>query len=50
MTTAMIFQVILLWAAVFVGLDLAFGEGVLTHGIDEALQRALKWLRELMRS
>jgi len=45
----MIFQVILLWAAVFVGLDLAFGEGVLTSGIDEALQRALKWLREIMR-
>jgi hypothetical protein len=45
----MILQLILLWAAVFVGLDLAFGEGVLTDGIDEALQRALKWLRDSLR-
>jgi hypothetical protein len=36
-------------AAVFVGLDLAFGEGVLTDGIDEPLQRALKWLRDSLR-
>ena len=45
----MIFQIVLLWAAVFVGLDLAFGEGVLTSGVDEALHRVLKWLREIMR-
>jgi hypothetical protein len=47
--SASIIQVILLWAAVFIGLDLAFGEGVLTHGLEGALERVLKWLRELLR-
>jgi hypothetical protein len=47
--TASIVQVILLWAAVFIGLDLAFGEGVLTQGLDAALARIARWLRELFR-
>ena len=42
-------QILLLWAAVFIGLDLAFGEGVLTDGLDRALERALRWMRDLLR-
>jgi hypothetical protein len=42
-------QVLLLWAAVFIGLDLAFGDGALTSGLEEALDRALTWMRQLLR-
>jgi hypothetical protein len=49
MMSAAIIQVLLLWAAAFIGLDLAFGEGALTQHIDDAIERALKWLRELLR-
>jgi hypothetical protein len=44
-----IIQLLLLWAAVFIGLDLAFGEGVLTHDLDDVIERVVKWLRELLR-
>ena len=44
-----IIQVLLLWAAVFIGLDLAFGEGVLTHDLEHVIERVAKWLRELLR-
>ena len=47
--SAAIIQVLLLWAAVFIGLDLAFGEGVLTHGLDDAIARVVRWVRELLR-
>jgi hypothetical protein len=47
--TATAVHVLLLWIAVFVGLDVAFGEGVLTAGIEDALERAMKRLRELLR-
>jgi hypothetical protein len=49
MMSAAIIQVLLLWAAVFIGLDLAFGEGALTQHTDDAIERTLKWLRELLR-
>ena len=42
-------HILLLWIAVFVGLDVAFGEGVLTAGIEDAFERAMKRLRELLR-
>jgi hypothetical protein len=47
--TATAIQILLLWIAVFVGLDVAFGEGVLTTGIEDALERAIKHLRKLLR-
>ena len=45
-----IIQIVLLWIAVFVGLDLTFGEGVLTNDIEDALKQALRWLRQLLGS
>jgi hypothetical protein len=47
--TAAAVHILLLWVAVFVGLDIAFGEGVLTTGIEGAIERAVKRLRELLR-
>ncbi len=47
--SAAIIQLLLLWAAVFIGLDLTFGEGVLTQHIDDAIERVAKWMRELLR-
>ena len=46
--SATIVQIVLLWAAVFIGLDLSFGEGALTDDLDKGLQRALKWVRQLL--
>ena len=43
-------QMTLLWVAVFVGLDVAFGEGVLTGIIEDALERAATCARQLLRS
>jgi hypothetical protein len=43
-------QIVLLWIAVFIGLDLTFGEGVFTNGIEDALEHALRWLRQLLGS
>jgi hypothetical protein len=45
--TATAIHILLLWIAVFVGLDVAFGEGVLTTGIEDALVRAIRHLRKL---
>ena len=45
-----IVQIVLLWIAVFIGLDLAFGEGVLTNGIEDALEHVVRWLRHLLGS
>jgi hypothetical protein len=42
-------HIVLLWAAVFIGLDLAFGAGVLTDGVYDSLQRLLRWVRETLR-
>jgi hypothetical protein len=42
-------HVVLLWLAVFVGLDLAFGEGVFTAEIERVFDWALKWLRDFLR-
>ncbi len=46
--SASMIQIVLLWAAVFIGLDLAFGEGALTDGLEETLERAFKWIRRLL--
>jgi hypothetical protein len=46
----LIIHLLLLWVAVFVGLDLAFGEGALTEDAGLALERALQRLRDLLRS
>lgn len=42
-------QMLSLWVAVFVGLDLAFDDGTITYAIEEALERAAERLRELLR-
>ena len=42
---AHVVQIVLLWLAVFVGLDVAFGDGVLTEGIGDALERAAERAR-----
>jgi hypothetical protein len=47
--TATVVHILLLWVAVFVGLDTAFNEGVLTAGIEDAVERAMARLRELLR-
>ena len=46
--TASVIHIVLLWVAVFAGLDIAFGEGALTEGAGEVLERALKRIRELL--
>jgi len=48
--SAGIIQIVLLWIAVFIGLDLTFGEGVLTNGLEDVLEQALQWLRQLLGS
>jgi hypothetical protein len=48
--TASVIHIVLLWVAVFAGLDIALGEGALTESAGEALERALKRIRELLRS
>ena len=42
-------HVILLWLAVFVGLDLALGDGVFTAEIEAVFEWAIKRLRDLLR-
>ena len=46
--TASVIHIVLLWVAVFAGLDIAFGEGALTEGAGQVLERALKRIRELL--
>ena len=47
--TANVVNLLLLWLAVFVGLDVAFGEGALTDDVGQALERAFKRIRDLLR-
>jgi hypothetical protein len=42
-------HVVLLWLAVFVGLDLAVGDGVLTAELEATIEWAVKRLRDLLR-
>jgi hypothetical protein len=47
--TVSVIDIVLLWFAVFAGLDISLGEGALTESAGEALDRALKCIRELLR-
>ena len=45
--TASVIHIVLLWVAVFAGLDIALGEGALTESAGEALERAVRNLHLL---